>query len=110
MGIFEYNGHTIEIDFMDIETLKRYEEGKNTMSANIEKIQEEKDLTAAERFEKVLNEIDNFFIKMFGANIVKQLFGKTKNLRDRMTAVSYLLKVEQSLANDAEDLKKLINE
>mgnify|MGYP004570535909 CR=1 FL=1 len=108
MGIFEYNGVTVELDFFDIDTLKKYEEGKDVMSQRITKINADKDLPASERFEKVLNEIDNFFIHMFGKNIVTKMFGKTKNLRDRINAVTNLLKAENSLETDAKEIEKAL--
>lgn len=108
MGVFTYNGHSYEVDLMDIEVLKKFEDGTDQLVQNIEKIQEEQDTSASERFEGILNEIDRLLVSMFGKDVVKDLFGKKKNLRDRFHAFAALMGLKQSMVEDAKELSGLI--
>lgn len=109
MGVFEYNGVSFETDFFNIDFLKKYEEAKAEMSEGIAKIQKDEELPASERFELVMDEIDSMFAAVFGKKAVKEIFGKSRSLKDRIEAVTLLLKAEQSMETEAVKLGETLH-
>lgn len=101
MGVFEYNGVSYEIDFLDLEVLKKYEDAKIKMSEELGQVKMTEGARASEVFSKLIEAIDKMFITMFGKDSIRKLFGTSKNVRERMAAVKVLLLCEMSIKSEA---------
>ena len=111
MGVIEFNGQHYELDFMDADNIKLYERAMQRFREDTQGILAKKaDLTATELFSEMIEGLDRFIATMLGRSAVKNLFGKTKNLRERIKVVSAIVKCACNIAPEIEKLMELFEE
>lgn len=111
MGVIEFNGQHYELDFMDADNIKLYEKAMQKLRPDMQAVVARKaDLTAAELFSEMIEGIDRFIATMLGKSAIKELFGKTKNLRDRIKVISAISKCFNSIAPEMDKLMETFEE
>ena len=85
MGMFEYNGFSKEVDLMDADVMKKFEEGLETVRGKMISASE-KGLKGYESMNIQIASVDEFFDTLFGERTAVELFGGSRNLRPRLEA------------------------
>lgn len=111
MGVIEFNGQHYELDFMDADNIKLYEKAMQKLKPDMQAIEARKaDLTDTELFSETIEGIDRFIATMLGKPAIKELFGKSKNLRDRIKVISAIYKCYSSIAPEMHKLLETFEE
>ena len=101
MSKMEFNGIELELDLMDVDNMKKYEDELDRISSNIKERNQYEGKKASEKMQIQCNYIKIFFDNLFGPGTSEKIFKGKNNLLEHMEAFGLASKLGEQTKDEA---------
>ncbi|MGN0398808.1 MAG: DUF6673 family protein [Blautia sp.] len=99
-----FNGVELEIDLMDADNMEMFENNLEKIAIDIKEPTQYDGKKASEQIRLQCDYVDSFFDDTFGDGTAEKLFGKTKNIAERLEAFGTAANLGNQTSEQAKDI------